>query len=273
MINWVTKTSLKNAMLKKIEIAPVKNSFFKALFPLLCSLLVLLTGCVRYDVGINFNSPHNGKIVQHIKIARQLDNLDHSDIKKWLNSIESRSRQLEGKVEKFDGEELTVTVPFSNGKELNTKFNQLFHGKIPVTSAIATEVNPDLTKLDSYASLQQNNLLLVERNSLDLIIDLRALNILKQQEKIALDRDRLLDLEFQLNTPWIAYSINKDNNLQPVSSSLSNKLQWHLQPGEINHIQAVFWLPSPLGIGAVIIVLLMIAGFYLKYGRFPGVVS
>ena len=128
-----------------------------------------------------------------------------------------------------------------------------------------------MTKLDSYASLRQNNLFLVERSSLDLIIDLRALNILKQQEKIALDSDRLLDLEFQLNTPWIASSVSNDEYLQPVNNPLKKGLVWQLHPGEINHIKAVFWLPSPIGIGAGFIILLTILGFILKYRHFPGV--
>lgn len=240
-----------------------------SLFPLLLCLLCL-TGCVRYDVGINFNSPYNGNIVQHIKIAQQLNNLDRSDIKKWLNHIESQARQLKGKVKKADSEELLVSIPFSNSKELATKFNQLFHSDIPVTSAIDIDENADLTKLDSVVNLQQSNLILLERNSLDLVIDLRALNILTNQSKLNLDSNRAFDLEFQLATPLLAYSVSGDNNLQPINNA-SKQLTWRLQPGKINHIQAIFLLPSPIGIGTVIIILLGISGYYLKYRRFPGV--
>ncbi|VEP12410.1 conserved hypothetical protein [Hyella patelloides LEGE 07179] len=260
-------------MLKKTQIGQKNRNYMAFLFPFLCCLLMLLTGCVNYDVGINFNSPHNGNIVQHIKIGQQLNNLDRSDVKKWLNSIESRSRKLQGKVKKPNAEELIVTIPFRNGKELATKFNQLFHSEIPATSAVSTAENSDLTKLDSYITLKQNNLLLLERNSLDLAIDLRALNILTRQDKITINSDRLIDLDFQLNTPWLAYSASGENNLQPIPNSPTKKLMWHLQPGEINYIKAVFWLPSPLGIGAVAITVLMILGFYLKYQRFPGVAS
>lgn len=258
-------------MLKNTKNAFHSKNFLKVLFPL-CCLLISLTGCVRYDVGINFNSPYNGKIVQQIKIGQQLNNLDHSDVKQWLNSIESRTYELQGKVKKPNPEELLVTIPFGNGKELATKFNELFHNTIPVTSPIAEDEDPDLIKLDSQINLRQNNLIFLERNTLDMTVDLRALNILAHQGKIAVDSDRLIDLEFKLNTPSIAYAALGEDNLQPIPDP-SKQLVWHLQPGKINHIKAVFWLPNPIGIGAAVITMLMILGFYLKYRRFPGVVS
>jgi hypothetical protein len=260
-------------MLPNTKLEAKKRQIVVLLFPLVCCLLIFLTGCVRYDVGINFDSPHQGEIVQHIAIKKQVNNLDRVDVKKWLNSVESRSHQLQGKVKKFNAEELLVSIPFHNGQELTSKFNQLFHSEIPVTSALATSENPDLTKLNSQITLKQSNLILVERNSLDLIIDLRALNILTHQGKIIVDSDRLIDLKLQLNTPWLAYSVSEASNLQPQPSSQTKQLVWQLQPGEINHIQAVFWLPSPLGLGTLAIIFLMIVGFYLKYQRFPGIAA
>jgi hypothetical protein len=259
--------------LRNTKIEQKNSNSLLFLFPLVFCLLIFLTGCVNYDVGINFNSPHQGNIVQHINIKQQLNNLDRNEVKKWLNSLESRSRQLQGKVKKLNSEELLLTIPFHNGQELVSKFNQLFHSEIPVTYALATTENPDLTKLNSQINLQQSNLILLERNSLDLIIDLRALNILTHQGKIFVDSDRLIDLEFQLNTPWLAYSVSGDNNLQPIAHPKTKQLVWHLQPGEINHIKAVFWLPSPLGLGTVAIIIVTLLGFYLKYQRFPGIAA
>jgi len=239
------------------------------LLPVILCLVALLTGCVRYDVGVNFNTPQSGTIVQHIKIGEQLTSLSPSDAKKWLNSVEERSRKLKGNVKKLNPQEIIVTIPFHNGKELADKFNQFFHTAVPDVSAIPKE-EIDLVKLDSRISLQQSNLFFVERNKLDLTIDLRALGILSNQEKIIVSPDSLIDLEFQLNTPWIANSVSERENLEPTVN-VGNGLVWEIQPGQINHIQAVFWLPSPLGIGAGAIVLLMITGFLLKYRRFPGI--
>lgn len=251
---------------------PIRRGLSKALSLLCCiGISLLVTGCVNYDVGVNFNSPNSGKIVQHIRLNKQLLSLDRPDVRRWIDSIESRARQVQGKVKKSNPEELLVTIPFRNGKEFADKYNRLFHSDIPVTSAIARQDNPDIIKLDSQVLLQQNNLVLFERNVLDLSIDLRGLSILTQHDKIQQERDRLVDLEFKLDTSGIARAISGGDRLAPASNGLTKQLSWHLQPGQINHIEAVFWLPNPLGLGAIAIALLMILGFYLKYRRLPGV--
>jgi len=35
----------------------------------------------------------------------------------------------------------------------------------------------------------------------------------------------------------------------------------------------VYWVPSPLGIGTIIIVLFVLGGFLVKYKSFPGTVT
>ena len=247
-----------------------KSKFVRFLLPIVLGLATLLTSCVDSEVGVNFTTPYSGEITQHIKVSNKLNNLASSDTRQWLNSLEKRSRKLDGKVEKLDSQELLLTIPFGNGAELADKFNQLFQTNVVPDATIAKE-QADLLELDSQVSIRQSNLVFVERNSLDLAIDLRALKVLTQQDKIIISPESLADLKFQLTTPWIARSINDPDNLQPTVDVLNKGLTWQLQPGEINHIQAVFWLPSPIGIGTAIVILLMIFGYILKYRRFPGV--
>lgn len=236
----------------------------KLLLSLILCVATMLTGCVGYDVGINFNNPHNGAIVQHITIGQQLANLSESESRKWLKSIEKRSHKLHGKVEKINSQELIVTIPFNNGTELVNKFNQLFHNEDYDNYSDI----PEEAQLDSQVALKQSNLILYERNSLDLTIDLRALESLSHQEKVIVTPESLANLEFHLNTSSWANSISRKDNIKATKTDAG--LIWKLQPGQINHIQAVFWLPSPIGIGAAGIILLMILGFLIKYRRFPG---
>ena len=247
-----------------------KGYFVRFLLPIVLCLATLLTGCVDYDVGVDFATPYSGEITQHIKVSDQLNNLAPSDTKRWLNSLEKRSRQLKGKVQKVDSQELLLTIPFGNGAELAQKFNQLFQSSILPNATIPKD-QADLIKLNSQVSIHQSNLIFVERNSLDLVIDLRALGVLSQQDKIIIDPNAIADLEFQLTTPWIAHSVSHTDDLEPITNTLKKGLVWQLHPGEINHIEAIFWIPSPIGIGAAAIILLMILGFLLKYRRFPGV--
>jgi hypothetical protein len=80
----------------------------------------------------------------------------------------------------------------------------------------------------------------------------------------------LLELDFSLNTPWGAESIETvAGALVPASYSDGKQLVWKLKPGEINYLEAVFWVPSPVGIGAVIIAFLVFVGIGLKYQLLP----
>ena len=242
------------------------------LLPFILCLLTLLTGCVDYDVGVTFDSPYDGTIVQHIQIGEELTNLDRGATKKWLNSIEDRTYKLRGKVKRISPEELAVVIPFHNGKELVGKFNQFFYGdSSPNASSSPTETT-DLASINSQMSLRQSNLLLLERNYLDLTVDLRALGAIDNQSKIVVTPNSFVNLTFQLNAPWIARSLQGSDRLNPIKNT-PGKLIWQLQPGQVNHIAAVVWLVSPLGIGTAVVILLIIAGFYLKYKHFPGIAS
>jgi len=247
-----------------------KSRVVRFLLPVVLCLATLLTGCVDYDVGVNFATPYQGEITQHIKVSETLTSLAPSATRKWLNSVEKRSRELKGNVKKLNSEELLLTIPFGSGKELAQKFNQLFQTSI-VPNATIPQGKVDLIQLNSQVALSQSNLIFVERNSIDLAIDLRALAVLTKQDKITIATDSLADLEFQLNTPWVAYSVSDSDYLQPRKDTLKKGLVWQLHPGEINQIKAVFWLPSPIGIGTGLIILLMLLGFLLKYRHFPGV--
>lgn len=247
-----------------------KSRLIKFLLPIVLCLATFLTGCVDYDVGIKFTTPYSGEIMQHVKVSDKLTNLAAADTKKWLNSLEKRSRKLNGRVKKLNDQELLSTIPFGNGAELAQKFNQLFQTSIVPNATIPPE-QIDLIKLNSQVSIHQSNMIFMERNSLDLTIDLRALEVLSQQDKIIIDPNSIADLEFELITPGIARSVSRAENLQPTNDIQTKGLVWQLHPGEVNQIEVIFWLPSPIGIGAAAIILLMILGYLLKYRRFPGI--
>jgi hypothetical protein len=78
----------------------------------------------------------------------------------------------------------------------------------------------------------------------------------------------IIDLEFSLNTPMGASSVEKaEYSIEPVKNN--KQLSWKLKPGQLNHIEAVFWLPSPVGIGTLLIVLFVGLGIYLRYSFMP----
>ncbi len=238
----------------------------KKLWYLFLCLLIFLTGCVRYEVGINFPQAHSGTIIQHIKLGEQLTSFSQVEGNAWLNSIERRAIQLQGKTKKISAEEIVVTIPFNNGRELVSKFNKFFNPS-ELKNNKKNSQSEDLLKLQAHMSIKQNNLLLVERNILSLSADLRPLGVISNQGNVIISPGDLIDLALQFKFPWGAKLVT--NELSKGGEITNNQLNVELQPGQINQIKTIFWLPNYVGLGTVAIALFIIAGFYLKYKQFP----
>lgn len=230
---------------------------------LLASLL--LSGCVQYDLGINFTGTNKGEFVQFIKLDEKFTAFTSQTAQEWLNSIEQRAKDLRGTTKRISEQELTVTIPFNNGEELEKKFNQFFNPTNEKKAEKITANNVDLPEVKSHLNLRQGNFLIAVRNSLNYDVDLRSLTTLSSDGSVLADPNQLFQFEFRLNTPWGVRSVTKgENSITPTIADNGHQLIWTLQPGTINHLQAVFWLPSPLGIGAVAIALLVAGGILLK---------
>jgi hypothetical protein len=255
--------------LKKGLIRTIKGIAERSrLFGLILLMSVLLSGCVQYQVGVNFDNPNHGEIVQHIKLGERLTSFSGDSVSAWLNSIERRARQLQGKAKRLSNQEITVTIGFNNGAELVEKFNTFFNPTGKKNAEAQQLQGSELPQIDSHLTLNQNNLLLLVRNRLIYDLDLRSLSLLSTNSNVSVTSGSLLEFEFSLNTPWGARSVEKaEKAIQPEKQE--HLLVWRLQPGEINHLEAVFWLPSPIGIGTVFIVLFVIAGIYLRYKFMP----
>ncbi|MBD0335952.1 MAG: DUF3153 domain-containing protein [Cyanobacteria bacterium Co-bin13] len=241
-------------------LAPPAKPHRRWLPVLLSSLLVfLLSGCFQYDLGIQFDSQTHGQIVQQIRLSERAAALGGSAVQTWLAGLEAQVRSLGGQVRRADPETLRLVVPFANGSDLVKRFNQLFESEAAAGAAIA-----DLTDLPSHLSLTQQNRGIAIRNHLVCDLDLRALP--RQPQNIpgllggAAD---WLDLHFTLQTPWGISRLGPDS-LAPEGSGSGQT--WQLQPGEVNHIDAVFWVPSPLGLGGLAIAALVLLGYFFKYG-------
>lgn len=248
------------------------NRVFPKRNPILWLVLLtslLLTGCVNYDVGLNFDNSNSGELVQHIKLGERLTSFSGDSVYEWLNSIERRARKLEGKTQRVSQEEIIVTIPFSSGRELQEKFNEFFTSRAnQLSESVQSESDSELPKIESNVLLEQNNFLLLVRNRLIYDLDLRSLSLIASKGNVLANAGSILDLEFSLKTPWGAKNIQlTETAIEPEKNG--NRLVWKLQPGELNHIETVFWLPSPLGIGALLIILFVSGGLYLRYNFMP----
>jgi Protein of unknown function (DUF3153) len=252
-----------------MNLSALAKSFARVKFVCLVLLAsLLLSGCVQYEAGINFDNPNRGELVQHIKLAERLTSFSGDSVYEWLNSIERRARKLEGKVRRLSSEEIIVTIPFSSGQELQTKFNEFFNPNTNQKAEVKGTSDSELPKIESNLLLFQNNFLLLVRNRLIYDVDLRSLSLIASNGNVLANAGSILNLEFSLKTPWGAKSIQQTESAI-VPEKNQNKLVWKLTPGQLNHIEAVFWLPSPLGIGSLLIILFVCGGLYLRYTFMP----
>ena len=260
-----------------MNLSALAKSFARLRFVCLVLLAsVLLSGCVQYEAGINFDNSNRGELVQHIKLAERLTSFSGDSVHEWLNSIERRARKQKGKVRRLSPEEIIVTIPFSSGEELQTKFNEFFNPNINQKTEVKSTSDSELPKVESNLLLFQNNFLLFVRNRLIYDVDLRSLSLIASNGNVLANAGSILDLEFSLKTPWGARNIQQTESAIAYSRAggiapekSQNKLVWKLIPGQLNHIEVAFWLPSPLGIGTLLIILFVSGGLYLRYTFMP----
>lgn len=228
---------------------------------LFCTLSIGLSGCVKYDTGVNFSSLNYGEIVEHIQLGEQLSSFNQQAVQTWIASIEQRTKQAEGRIERISDRDFRVIIPFNNAQALVAKIEQYFNPN-PTSGE-------NKAKFNAHMRINQNNFLLAVRNQLTYDIDLRLLSLKPSDAQTAVSAQNFVDLAFNLQSSWGVQSSDAPGNIVGVSGANQNQVHWQLQPGQLNHLEAVFWLPNPLGIGAVLISLVSGIGFYLKYRHLP----
>lgn len=227
---------------------------------------LMLGGCVDADVGIRFKSPQQGEIVQHIRLGERLRSLQGERVQQWLKAVERQTQSVGGQVQRSTNSrspnpELIVKIPFNNSNELEQKFNQFFGSTFGQVEAVAGR----LPIVESRLTIAHSNFLLLERSRLRYDVDLRSLGVASSNGDVLVSPTSLFDLEFKLETPWGARNVTQLEGLRPRSRNGGRELIWSLVPGEQNAVEVVFWLPSPIGIGAVLIILLVVLGQFLRY--------
>ncbi|MEL7510950.1 MAG: DUF3153 domain-containing protein [Cyanobacteria bacterium J06554_3] len=243
-------------------------------------LLPMLSGCVDYDLGITFDSQTHGTITQTLHVSDRLLALNEGALPTF-ETFSARAKQLSGKVRRLDDDTLQITLPFHNGAQLVERFNA-FYGDVPssednsdgilVSSPVKAGLLSDLPgapNVRSHLALQQDNFIFALRNHLtyDLQID-PAEAIANGQGFNDID---WLTFNFSLQTPWGKIADSRD---VPAAQEQPDEVEktratWHLAADRPHHIEAIFWVPSPIGIGGCAIALLCLVGYLVKHKLMP----
>jgi hypothetical protein len=229
-------------------------------------MAISLSGCVKYDTSVNFSSLNSGEIVEHIQIDEQLNSFSQNAVQTWIVSIEQRVKQAEGKFNRISDREFNIVIPFNNAQQLVAKIDRYFNPNPNQQLSSGSES----TQFNAHMQIEQNNFLFVVRNHLIYDIDLRSLAMNTHapnlsDAKVSMASQNIVDLKFKIQSPWGVNNSNAPGNLIGTNTPNDRQLSWQLRSGQLNHIDATFWLPNPLGIGAILIILVSGGGYYLKY--------
>jgi hypothetical protein len=223
--------------------------------------LVLLTGCFQYDLDIQFDSQTHGQIVQHLHWATP-STLPPEQLQTWRERWVSQIQSVGGQVQWTNATTVTVTVPFNNGVDLEQRFNQLFDH--PPGSGLGLPSGENVT---ANLKLTQGNWIFAIHNHLRLSLDLSAIPTGKMLGAPVLQGVELLSGYVKLTTPWGLNRLGAGADGLLAHSLLPEREQthqWQLRPGIVNQVEADFWVPSPIGIGAAAIALFVALGYGLR---------
>lgn len=219
----------------------------------LIASVLLLTGCLQYDLDLQFDSQTQGQWVQQVhwqggKVAPS------AELATWLQGLTERTESVGGQLRFIHDETLEIAIPFYNGRDLEARFNQFFAEADDLTPFTL----PGGESIQAQLSLMQGNWLLAIYNHIRLQVDLTNVPDLTNVAFPLLQNTQLLRGNIRITSPWGARSL-------PSTETLAAP-QWSLVAGQVNEIDADFWVPSPIGIGAAAIALISAAGYGFKYG-------
>lgn len=218
------------------------------------------------DLEINFAGQGGGEVRQHLQLTGSLAASQKSQ--SWLEQIQRQVKQVGGRTQKINPQEVEVILPFANGMDLAKKLNRFFQ---PLAEGADQAQSIPLPAIASHLEVAEQNFLLLFRDRLSYDLDLRSLGVQSATGDVLLSPSSLLEMRFNLKTPWGARSLSSPaaptTLINPGVQRQGRTLTWQLQPGYINHLEAAFWYPSPLGFGTIAIILLVGVGWYFKYGQ------
>ncbi len=229
---------------------PPGTSLAKSLplhLPLLIFVLLavlVLTGCVQYRLDVRFDNASQGQVIQHLRLPEQLT--ERVEVDRWLAAQVRQARALGGNGQRVADQEWLLEIPFTTA-DLEQRLQQV------LGSLAGDDLFPPVL---SQFHLSEQNFLLLVRHRLVWDLDLRSWGISTPEGQLLASPAAFTQLEFHLHTSWGAQAA--------TALAQGSDRVWQLKPGEVNHLEAAFWSPSPFGLGTLGILLLVGGGTYLK---------
>lgn len=229
---------------------------------LLMGLALLLSGCLQADLTLHFDHYRHGQLSQSIHLGPRGRALLQGSLGGWLDGLTERTEALGGEL-RLTTDGFDWVMPFTTGVDLMERFQQTWMAPDAQTTAADPMLLqiPGLGTLPLRLEVSQRHWLLVTRTHLIYDLDLQTLSPWLNPQTP--EGDVGDSLTWRLQVPW--NSVVSQPGSMPATLTRPKELLWSLQPGQFHHIDVIFWLPNPIGLGTLVIVSLVVLGYFLRY--------
>lgn len=218
---------------------------------------LLLGGCFQSDLTLHFDHHNRGVMMQSIRLDQGIRLFANPTLEAWLTALKQQIGDLGGSFTQTP-DQINLAVPFSTAADLEQEFSQTWAALAAIDPLALAGLNP----LPVSLRIQQSYWLLASRNHLICDFDLQSLKDLGGLHQPERGQD-WASFSLRVATPWGSRVLG--SSPQPLATSQSREVHWQLQTGAVNHLDVVFWLPDVVGIGTLIIALVVVFGYFLRY--------
>lgn len=224
---------------------------------LVLGLSLLISGCVQSDLTLHFDHQTRGLMTQSIRLHQGGSPLTNPTLEPWLTTLRKRVGELGGSFTQTP-DQINLAVPFTTAADLEQRFIQTWAAIAAMDTLPISAIQP----LPVNLQIQQNHWLLASRNHLIWDFDLQSLRDLGGLHRGAKDQG-WASFSLRLATPWGSRVLASSPELAAISQT--REVRWQLQVGELNHLDVIFWLPDLVGIGGLVIAMVVVLGYFLRY--------
>lgn len=236
-------------------------------------LALLLNGCFQADLTLRFDHHHHGQWIQTITLGERDLAFASDAFTPWLQRLRPAVQRLGGHLRQTPTT-IEIAVPFSTPADLTERFNRVLADPTPrepvgSSSAVITEDTsatvitlPALGTVPFHLEAQEQSWGLFSQVRLVYDLDLRGVDFSSES---ALGGDGLLadPVSLAVQVPWGIGAVETDS-LTPTQTDPTGA-RWNLPLGEQSHIDVRFWLPNWIGLGGVILTVVVLMGYGIRY--------
>ena len=220
------------------ETQPFQKGFTLIIFLILLLLIPLLSGCVKIENTLDITSPDS--INNYLTVES-----------KYINKFPWQIKFEEAMKDSFPGAEILMEESkfILINKNLKLANTEEVLKKIQYTAGDLAGLSSDLE-----INTSEKNLLFFKKYFYRITIDLRTIS-----------EDNDLELNFKIIHPNKAAIKTLNKNQFKLSKNL---IDWKLIPGQINTLEFSFWSWNILIIGMILISILIVITYLLRFFRF-----